>query len=171
MVILRTTRKLATQLPPVSGAHGDSDTALGDWYVNRITVDRQPLLLLVSARSLLALLTPAREVSRLPERLSTLVAARLKRLGVPAHLIAAEHQAMSPVVVAPTADRAVVGIMVDYAKMIPGYLPIGGWDSTTLPFVEAKLEQNPCHAGGRADEVIFPNRATPQLLSSRWHAA
>jgi len=30
---------------------GTSDTALGDWYVNRLIVDRQPLLLLVSAAS------------------------------------------------------------------------------------------------------------------------
>lgn len=171
MVILRATQKLAKVLPPSEGRTGESDTALGDWYVNRLTVDRQPLLLLVSARSLLAILTPGRDVRQLPQRLATLVVARLKRLGIAASLIAAEKAAMDPVVVAKTKDRSVVGIMVDYARMIPDYLPVGGWDATKLPFVEAKLQENPCHAGGPTASVVFPDRATPSLLSSRWHAA
>lgn len=171
MVVLRATRKLAKVLPPSVDAPTESDTALGDWYVNRVTVDRQPLLLLVSARSLLAILTPARDVRELPQRLATLVAARLKRLGIRAELIATEKAAMEPVAVARTADRSIIGIMVDYAKMIPGYLPVDGWDATTLPFVEAKLQENPCHAAGPAHGVIFPGRVTPVLLSERWHAA
>ena len=171
MVVLRATQKLAKVLPPSTDGVAQSDTALGDWYVNRLTVDRQPLLLLVSSRSLLAILAPARDVRALPQRLATLVAARLKRLGVAASLITAERAAMEPVAVARTADRSVVGIMVDYAKMIPGYLPVGGWDATTLPFVEAKLEGNPCHASGPAGGVVFPDEATPRLLLHRWHAA
>ncbi len=171
MVVLRATRKLAKVLPPSPDALAESDTALGDWYVNRLTVDRQPLLLLVSARSLLAILTPARDVRELPQRLAALVAARLKRLGISAELIAAEQAAMERVVVAKTTDRSVVGIMVDYAKMIPYHLPAGGWDATFLPLVEAMLQENPCHAAGPANSVIFPYRATPILLSKRWHAA
>ena len=171
MAILRATQKLAKGLPTSEGSLGESDTALGDWYVNRLTVDRQPLLLLVSARSLLAILTPARDARHLPHRLAALVGARLKRLGVAESLIAAEQAAMEPVAVAKTADRSVVGIMVDYAKMIPDYLPVTGWDATTLPFVEAHLQENPCHAGGPDAGVIFPDQATPSLLSSRWHAA
>src|SRR3972149_6891191 len=57
MVVLRATQKLAKVLPPSADAAAESDTALGDWYVNRLIVDRQPLLLLVSARSLLAIVT------------------------------------------------------------------------------------------------------------------
>jgi hypothetical protein len=171
MVVLRATRKLAGLLPHSQGVQAESDTALGDWYVNRLTVDRQPLLLLVSARSLLSILTPARDVRELPQRLATLVAARLTRLGVGADLVAAEKAAMEPVVVAKTTDRSVVGIMVDYANMIPYYLPAGGWDATILPFVEARLQENPCYAAGPADKVIVPARATPLLLSKRWHAA
>ncbi len=171
MVVLRATQKLAKLLPPSADPAAQSDTALGDWYVNRLTVDRQPLLLLVSARSLLAILTLARDVRALPERLPGLVGARLKRLGIPAHLIAAEKTAMAPVVVSKTADRSVLGIMVDYAKMIPGYLPVDGWDATTLPFVEAKLEGNPCYAGGPEAGVVFPDQATPRMLLDRWHAA
>jgi hypothetical protein len=55
MVILRPTKKLASLLPAAQPVPVCSDTALGDWYVNRIVVDRQPLLLLVSSTSLLCL--------------------------------------------------------------------------------------------------------------------
>ena len=57
-------------LPSPSAIVAVSDTALGDWYVNRLVVDRQPLLLLVSSSSLLPLLMPARGVRSLPERLA-----------------------------------------------------------------------------------------------------
>ncbi len=53
MVILRPTQKLRALLPLTTGSFGESETALGDWYINRIVVDRRPLLLLLSAKALL----------------------------------------------------------------------------------------------------------------------
>ena len=97
MVILRPTQKLRSALPLTDAADRESDTALGDWYVNRIVVDRRPLLLLVSAKALLPLLAPARDVRTLPARLPALVATALRRLGVDDALIAAEVAAMTPV--------------------------------------------------------------------------
>src|SRR5262249_20763624 len=101
MVILRPTRKLRSSLltAPVSTR---SDTALGDWYVNRIVVERLPLLLLVSSASLISIVTPARAVRSLPDRLGTLVVARLRRFGIEPETIEEELQAMHPVKVAPT---------------------------------------------------------------------
>ena len=96
MVILRPTRKLRALLPRAESVPPCSDTALGDWYVNRVVVDRQPLLLLVSSASLLPMLLPARDVRGLPARLGALVAARLRRCGIDAHTIDAEQQAMRP---------------------------------------------------------------------------
>jgi hypothetical protein len=90
MVVLRATKKVLSKLSAEPGRVAASDTALGDWYVNRLVVDRQPLLLLVSACSLLSLLLPARDVRTLPGRLPTLVATRLQRLGIAAALIDAE---------------------------------------------------------------------------------
>ena len=170
MVVLRRTQKLASQLPASVGAAPASDTALGDWYVNKLVVDRKPLLLLASSRSLIAIVIPARDVRSLPSRLPGLVAQRLKRMGVAPKLIDAEVTAMSPVCVAKTADRAVVGILVDFAFAIPFHLERGAWDVTTLPFIEAKLAKNPCFAGRRFEEVVFPDKATPALLTSRWDA-
>lgn len=171
MVVLRATKKVLSQLSTAPSAVAPSDTALGDWYINRLVVDRQPLLLLVSSRSLLALLVPAREVRTIPDRLTELVATRLRRLGITETLIDAEVAAMEPVRVAATQDRSVLGSMVDFAKAIPFYLPIGGWDLTTLPFIESRLAETPCRVSARHEATIFPERATPDLLTARWHAA
>jgi len=65
MVILRPTQKLKALLATRQPAPGGSDTALGDWYVNRLVLDRKPLLILVSSTSLLPLLVPARDVQGL----------------------------------------------------------------------------------------------------------
>lgn len=75
---------------------------------------------------------------------------------------------MTPVVVARTEDRSVLGIMVDFAKAVPFYLEPGGWDESTLPFVEARLAETPCRSSRRQTDVIFPNQAAPAILARRW---
>jgi hypothetical protein len=120
MVVIRPTRKLQSVLP-LTTTPGTSDTALGDWYVNRLIVDRQPLLLLVSAASLLPALVRARHVRALPAQIEEIVSRRSSRLGIAASLIAAERRAMTPVRIGATADRSVLGIMVDFAKGLPYY--------------------------------------------------
>ena len=125
MVILRPTRKLNSLLPATEVIPTSSDTALGDWYVNRVVVDRQPLLLLVSSTSLLPMLIPAQNVRGLPARLAALVEARLRRCGLDDRTIAAETLAMASVAVGPTVDRSVLGIMVDFAKAVPYHLEPG----------------------------------------------
>ncbi|MFP4596485.1 DUF6933 domain-containing protein [Ralstonia sp.] len=82
-------------------------------------VDRQPLLLLVSSESRLALLTRAREVKNLPNRIGDLLATRLRRLGVDEHLIRAELAAMETARVGRTRDRSITGQLVDFAKATP----------------------------------------------------
>lgn len=108
MVVLRATQRVLRHLPSGPQVVEESETALGDWYVNRLVVARRPLLLLLSSRSLLGLLTPARDIRLLPAQLSRLVADRLRRLKIPAALIEAEVATMHPVVTAPTRDRSVL---------------------------------------------------------------
>jgi uncharacterized protein DUF6933 len=170
MVILRPTRKLRALLPRAENVPPCNDTALGDWYVNRIVVDRQPLLLLVSSIALLPMLLPARDVRGLPARLGALVAGRLRRCGIDAHTIDAEQQAMRPVVIGPTVDRSVLGIMVDFAKSLPYHLQPGQWNEATLELVEGRLAETPCHATRSGDRVIFPEKKAPDLLRSKWLA-
>jgi hypothetical protein len=168
MVILRATQKLLRVLAKSADDGAASHTALGDWYVNRLVVDRKPLLILLSSRSLLPVLLPAREVRSLPDRLAAIVAARLRRLGVAPWLIEAESAAMTPVSVAKTVDRSVLGIMVDFAKTVPFYLEAGRWDESSLRFVESRLAETPCYAGRRSEEVIVPEKRTPELLAAQW---
>jgi hypothetical protein len=144
---------------------GPSDTALGDWYVNRFVVDRQPLLILVSSTSLLSILMPAHDLRTLAARLPALVADRLQRLRVEFALVDGEIRAMASVRVAPTEDRAVLGCLVDFVKTVPYHLDVGAWDLTTLPFVEARLAETPCHLGRT---LIWPARTAPELLTARW---
>lgn len=168
MVILRPTRKLSSLLPASRILPSNSDTALGDWYINRIVVDRQPLLLLVSAVSLLPILVPARDLRTLPLRLAGLVEARLRRLGVPDKDVFAEIEAMTPVEIGPTVDRSVLGIMVDFAKSVPYFLPPGDPNEDTLRFAEDRLADTPCHARRSFNHVVFPKYKAPELLSVKW---
>jgi hypothetical protein len=168
MVVLRATQKVLHLMEKQTTDDARSDTALGDWYVKRLVVDRHPLFLLVSSESLLSILIPARDARHLPDRLPELVATRLRRLGVAQRHVDAEVSAMNPVAVGPTRDRSVLGSLVDFAKAVPFHLPIRAWDVTTLPFVEAELAQTPCRAAARTADVIFPDRTAPQLLEARW---
>ena len=170
MVILRPTRKLNSLLPATEVIPTSSDTALGDWYVNRVMVDRQPLLLLVSSTSLLPMLIPAQNVRGLPARLAALVEARLRRCGLDDRTIAAETLAMASVAVGPTVDRSVLGIMVDFAKAVPYHLEPGQWGETTLRIVEERLAATPCHAALSWDRVIFPEKKAPEVLRAKWLA-
>lgn len=169
MVILRPTKKLQSALP-TSVVSAQSDTALGDWYVNRIVVDRQPLLLLVSSSSLLPIVAPARDVRSLPRRLRALVASRLQRLGIGSNIIDAEVEAMHSVVVAPPVDRSVLGIMVDFAKAIPYYSSSTYRGAPGLAALEDWLAETPCHAARAEEKVVFPNRKAPELLLAKWLA-
>ena len=170
MVILRPTRKLNSLLPATEVIPTSSDTALGDWYVNRVVVDRQPLLLLVSSTSLLPMLIPAQNVRGLPARLAALVEARLRRCGLDDRTIAAETLAMASVAVGPTVDRSVLGIMVDFAKAVPYHLEPGQWGETTLRIVEERLAATPCHAALSWDRVIFPEKKALEVLRAKWLA-
>jgi hypothetical protein len=168
MVVLRPVKALNNSLPLSNISAPASTTALGDWYAKRVVVDRKPLVVLVSSKSLLAIVISARDLRSLPDRLPELVASRLRRHDVDRRLIEREVAAMSPVVIAPTADRSVIGIMIQIANELPAHLEIGAWDESTLPIVEAQIAQTPWHAGRRQDEVIWPDRAIHDLLLKRW---
>lgn len=170
MVILRATKKVLKSLPAGVEAGAESDTALGDWYVNRVVVDRQPLLLLVSAKSRLAIVDRGRDVRKLPQRLPGLVWDRLRRLGVNPEWLRLEMQAMSAVEVAPTTDRSVVGQLVDFAKALPYYLPPQDWNDASLRVAEDKFADTPCLCGRSGAEAIRPARETHTLLERRWGA-
>ena len=167
LVHLRATQKVLRYLPPLSEEGGPSDTALGDWYVTRVVVDRVPLLVLVSSVSLLALVIRAQDLRTLPERLPDLVRRRLRRLGMGAEVAEAEVRAMSPVLVAKTWDRSVLGVVVDFGKLMSHLLP-DVWNEGDFIHIEAHFAGTPCFASRRFEDTIFPEREAIRLLHSRW---
>jgi hypothetical protein len=168
VVLLRATQKILRSLPRSADDSATSASALGDWYVNRIVVDRKPLLLVVSSKSLLSILAPARDVKTLPNRLATIVEARLRRMQVSESAVTSEVEATAAVAVGRTVDRSVVGQLVDFAKAIPFYLPINGWDESSLPEVEDKLARTPCRSSRTAADVVWPGEKALELLSTVW---
>jgi hypothetical protein len=76
-VLLRRTEKLASALPLSADVQDAPDTAFGDCYLNCTAVHHQPLLLLLSAVTLLPYVVPAKEVRRLPAWLPHVVRLRL----------------------------------------------------------------------------------------------
>ncbi len=169
MVVLRPTRVLQKLLPPSVPLETGSTPALGDWYVNRLVVDRRPLLLLVSSASLLPVVVPAHDARSLPARLALVVGQRLRRAGVAQDLIDAEVRAMTPVAITGTLDRSVLGIMVDFAKSLPYYIEPGNRTESELHQAEARLAETPCFAGKRGDRVVSPEAKAPTLLNERWN--
>jgi len=103
-------------LGPPSAAVGPPDALLGDWFVNRFVLERQPLLILVSSASLLPILEPARQVRTLADRLPAIVHRRLTELGIDEALIADELAAMGRVLIAPTNDRSILGTMNEFVS-------------------------------------------------------
>jgi hypothetical protein len=116
------------------------------------------------------MLLPARNVRELPHRLAALVEARLQRCGIATATIDAEKRAMAPVAIAPTVDRSVLGILVDFARAVPYHLHPAQWDETTLLFVEDRLAENPCYAGRNVDEVVFPEKKAAEVPRTKWGA-
>ena len=170
MVRLRATRKVLSSLGPGSASNDPSHTALGDWFVNRFVIDRQPLLILVSSASLLPILEPARRVRALPGRLSSIVRRRLSNLGVDESLISAEIAAMDPVLVACTNDRSVVGTMVDFVHSARWLAPPDATlDRATLDSLEADLQRMPCRVTRAQSETVFPAELARALLARSQH--
>jgi len=91
-----------------------------------------------------------------------------RRLEAVDQLWSAYTELKSDVAVARTENRSVLGQMVDFAKMLPFYLPESRWTETDLRVAEDRLAETPCRAGGRFEHVIFPRETTVRLLESKW---
>jgi hypothetical protein len=172
MVFIRATKKVLRYLPAPTPVTAEANTtALGDWYVNRVVVDRRPLLLFISSESLLPILLPARDVRSLPDFLPDLVKRRLGRLGIASALIRAEVSALTPVHVGPTQDRSVVGILTDFCRTLPYHLATGDWGAAELVEAEDRLAGTPCFASRRFEDTVFPDRKSVELLWRCWSSA
>ncbi len=161
MVVLRCTAKLLKKLKmekePLKDP-GSSTTVLGDWYANIVYVERRPLVLAVSEKSLLPLLVPARDLDQLSNHLMRALVERIQRMGIPDTIIRQEMSRMEPFFYGKTANRSVLGSMNDFAyllKTIPRVHPDWG-----LVDMMDSLGDTPCSPLG----YQFPSEKAGELL-------
>ena len=157
MMVLRCTRKLLQRLrqTPVENAP-ISSTLLGDWYANVLFVSRKPLILAVSARTLLPVLVPARDPDSLGPRLAEALGEILGALGIDSQQILHEQARMAELVFARTISRQILGSMNDFDRMLdvaPG---------ESLHSAALQLAKAPCGPIG----MESPQRATVALFSA-----
>ena len=141
MFTLRCTSRLEKRLrPSLSASSVEPTTRLGDWYANLIRVGRLQLVLCVSERTLLPVVVAAAPIDELVPRLRVGVGQVLGAWGISAEEIAKEDAAMAGVAYGKTANRQVVGVMVEFARLVDlGFAALG-----SLLKVSLQLAETPC---------------------------
>lgn len=162
MFTLRCTSRLVKRLgPSLAASPAETTTRLGDWYANLVHVGRRQFVLCVSEETLLPVVLPAAPVATLVSRLRVGVAQVLAAFGVADCDITSENAAMEDVAYAKTANRQVVGIMVDFAKALELYVT----DMPSLLEVSQRLAETPCSPLFKTS--VSPDRATVALFAAR----
>ena len=116
MVIVRGTKKMLTRVGGVTlNPEVRSTTELGDWYADLLFTRHARLVLLVSERSLLSVLLPARDLSHFADRFREAAAEVFAGLDASPSAAEAEVMQMKSVEFGPTASRTVLGCMNDLA--------------------------------------------------------
>jgi len=156
---LRCTAKLLRRLgPPLDGSPELPTNRLGDWYATLVHAPRMQLVLMVSERSLLPLVVPAREASTLLERAPTVLAEVLLQLGVRPTVIEHEIAAMAGASIGRTAKRRVLGSMNDFLGMMRSH----PWPPSSLTALSLELAEAPCGPIG----MMSPDDLTRELLEA-----
>ena len=160
MFSFRCTKRLIKKLGlPVTPDPPPPTTRLGDWYGNTLNIRRQRLMIFVSDRSLLPIIMPLRERHEMLKNFKLRLALLLIHLDVDAHLISAELDQMETVVIAPTANRSVLGSMNDFSQIAKWYYRDD--EVIDLLYTNQRLARIPC---GPIDYQI-PDQLAPALLS------
>ena len=162
MVLIRGTRRLLAAstgrkgAPPLlSGGPVPDVGPLGSWYANTVPLPYpgRSLVLFTAADTLLSVVAPGRSLRTTLPVFQSRVPLLLLRLGLPGAWIQARADAFADVHVAragaQTADRQVLGTMVDAAYLIRAEAEaVGGYERFDLDLVEDRLAQVPLGALG-----------------------
>jgi hypothetical protein len=117
LVALRCTQRLLRRLPrsTVKVDPGEATNALGHWYANVVTFGRVPFVLAISERSLLSVVLPAAPFNSLTLRFPLALAHLLQALAVPESQVLREMTLMSPLAIAVTSSRQLLGCLNQFA--------------------------------------------------------
>jgi len=134
-------------------------TALGDWYAQLTVVDRKPLVLAVSERTLLPVIVPLAPAKNLRPRLVDATHETLLALLIPEPVVSEECEAMRASAFGATNNRQILGSINDFLRMLDSYLrPHETFRDAALGLAEA-----PCGPIG----MDSPRERTIALLSPR----
>jgi hypothetical protein len=155
-------RRLAVPSEPFAPL--EPTTRLGNWYVNLVNFGRQQLVLATSERSLLTVILPAHGLRETLEgNLKTAVGQLLTALGIPADIVSRELAEMTPSVVAPAANRRVMGSMNEFAFHL-GFRMERSGDPLVLAL---ELSDTPMSAMGSKSHYGIPRQVARELLINR----
>jgi hypothetical protein len=117
MVALRCTQRLLRRLRTDLAASdpGAAENALGHWYANVVSINRSAFVLAISERSLLSVVLRGAPFGSLATRFPGALRQLLQSLAVPEIQVARELSLMTPVTIAATANRQVLGCLNQYA--------------------------------------------------------
>jgi len=127
MVTLRCTQKLLKRMHLTADdlrntVAVEPTNALGDWYAHLLIVERQHLVMFVSARSRLCVLVYARDIARLTKRFQDALAEVLQALQISEEAIQRELDAMTGLcyglTTATPEGRSVLGSINDFTKVL-----------------------------------------------------
>lgn len=160
MFSFRCTQKLIKRLDlSVTSDPPNPTTQLGDWYGNVLFIGYQRLMIFVSDRSLLPVIMPIRERQNLLFNFHTRLSELLLQLGVEEHLVAEELHQMGEFVIAPTANRSVLGSINDFTQLAK--ISVQWHPDISLLGLALRLAEVPC---GPID-YRSPNKFAPALLT------
>ena len=161
MFALRCTRKLLSRgAPSILAAPVAPTTVLGDWYANIIFTRPEHLVVCLSERTLLPVVVTAKDIQKLPNRVTAAVERMLHEIGIAPKMIAAEIREMEHGYLAVTADRKVLGSLNDF--MFHFEHTYHERPGLSLHERACRLAEMPCGA----IEYAFPSEATRSLFAS-----
>lgn len=122
MFTIRATRKLLKRGADIAATQEPPTTVLGDWYANLVIAKPRHLVVAVSERTMLAVVVPAKDVLRLPQRVALAAREVLQAIGVPDDQVQAEFDQMQRAAFGKTASRSVLGGLNDFVHQLDGVL-------------------------------------------------
>jgi hypothetical protein len=162
MFAVRCTRKLLDRgAPKPLVAPAPSTTLLGDWYANILFVRPEYLVLCLSEKTLLPVIVSAKDVKRLPQRVTEAAREVMISLGIPAAAVELEVNEMQNGYLAPTANRKVLGCLNDFMF----HLEYEYRERPGLTLLERALRL--ANMPSSALEFLFPSEATRALFTAQ----
>jgi hypothetical protein len=162
VLIVRATKKLLDRVgPPTLGEGECGTTLLGSWYATALFWKPQ-VVLLVNEATLLPVLMPLAPAATVLARIGEQIGAVLAGYGAPAAILAQEQRRMREGRIAKTANRSVVGVMNEFARLAEFYRDDN--PRQDLAGLAARLATTPC--GPLYSRNVSPDRELAALLGS-----